>query len=174
MGNLPPAEPLTRKNVRSFSGIPARKRVTMTVSEMNRLAATGVLVVESDIDNRLFVRHGITSDMSSILTREISVVRAKDAHVRVVQRIVEASGIIGRGTDYDTPADVQGLIEGALTQCIALGLFVRFNGLTVRPNESDPTIFDVRYNYNPIFPLNEISMVYSINTVTGNVQEAAA
>lgn len=171
---LPPAEPLTRKTVRSFAGIPARIKTAMTADAMNSASGSGVLVVDQETDGRLFVRHSVTTDMTSVLTREVSIVRAKDAHIRLIQNNIERSGLLGRPGDQDTPSDIQGLINGSLTQCQALGLIDSWSNLTVRRSESDPTVLEVRYSYVPIFPTNQISVIFSINTVTGNILQEAA
>lgn len=70
-----PQDPVTRKAIRSFSSIPDRIKSTMTNSAKNVLSQAGVIVVEQTTDQRLVVRHGLSTNTASVLTREISITR---------------------------------------------------------------------------------------------------
>ena len=52
------------------------------------------------------------------------------------------------------------------------GLFTAFSSLIVRVSEADATAILVKFAYRPTYPLNYITVSFSINTVTGNQQEA--
>ena len=171
-GSRQAQEPLTRKGVRSFTSIPARVLTTMTVSYKNNLSDKGVSVSELTSDGRLVVRHGVTTDRTSVLTREASIIRAKDTLLRLIFLSLDRSGIIGSPLDTETPVRVRGLVDGALSQGVAAGLVVSYSNLKVRQSASSLTTLEVKFSYQPAFPLNFVTVSFSINTTTGNTSEA--
>lgn len=167
-----PQDPLTRKRVLSFTGIPARVFSGMTVSAKNALSQGGVSVAELTANSRILCRHGVTTDTTSVFTREISIVRAKDAKLRLVYQALDSSGIIGSPITSDTPLRVRSLVEGALAQAVSIGLIVSYSNLAVRNSVADQTTVEVKYAYQPAYPLNKVTVGFSINTATGITQEA--
>src|SRR5690606_6282355 len=89
LSSLPVNTGLTRQVVSGFQGIDSAKRQDMTNSAMNQLSSSGVLVVQIDRLGRLLVRHGVTTDNSSLNTREVSLVRIGDAVHQTVQGSLE-------------------------------------------------------------------------------------
>lgn len=171
LASRPPQTPLTMKAVQSFASIPARIMNMMTTSFKNNLSSAGVAVTESKADGRLVVRHGVSTDPTNVLTTEMSITRAKDSLLRLVNRSLERSGVVGEALSLNSPVEVRGIVEGALTQAQTAGIMVNFSNLAVRSNPSDPTILEVKFAYIPAYPLNKITVSFSINTVTGTVQE---
>ena len=167
-----PQEPLTRKLVRSFTSIPARVYAAMTSSFKNDLSNSGVTVVEQSGDGRLVVRHGLTTDRTSLLTREISIIRAKDTLIRLIYQSLDQSGIIGSPLTNETPIRVQSIVDGALVQALNAGIFVGYSNLAVRVSDTDQTAIQVKFAYRPAYPVNYITVSFSINTVTGDQAEA--
>jgi hypothetical protein len=173
MAALPVQIPLTRKQVRGFSAIPARLRGLMTMPFKNELSAAGVTVTEQTADGRLVVRHSVTTDPSSVINRESSIIRAKDAKLRLIYLTVDRSGIIGTAADEETPVRLRSLIEGALNQCEQAGIIVSWSNLSVRRSTTDLTRMEVKYAYEPAYPLNSITVSFSISTTTGELADAA-
>lgn len=168
MSAQPPQLPLTQKQIRSFSGLPADVLNTQTVTAKNALSAGGVAVVEFDRNQRLIVRHGVSTDPSTVDTREISLVRQRDAMMRIIQDTIEATGLIGSTIDLETPARVKGVVAGCLETSVNSGLIVAYNSLLARQRtDPDPTVIEVKWQYRPAYPLNYIVAVYSLNTLTG-------
>lgn len=165
-----PQEPLTKKQVAGFSSIPARVLASMTKSVKDDLSNKGVAVAELSANDRIVVRHGTSTDRSSLITREISVTRGKDTMIRLVYQGLEQSGLIGTPVTADTPVRIRSIVEGALTQAQALGVINTFSNLAVKVKENDPTSVVVKYAYIPTYPLNYITVSFSINTVTGQTE----
>lgn len=163
--------PLTRKQVRSFSAIPSRIRSSMTSSVKNALADAGVAITEQQSDGSLVVRHGITTDPTNVLSREMSIVRAKDTKIRLVNQAIERSGIVGSPMDAEAPVRLRSIVEGALQQAVQGQIIVGYSNLAVRVSPGDPTALEVKYAYQPAYPLNKVMVSFAINTVTGNIQE---
>lgn len=166
-----PQQPLTAKSVRSFNQIPARVATTMTAAAKNALSGGGVAVTEQRADGRLVVRHGVTTDMATVLTREVSITRAKDALLSLVHQALDLSGIIGDAATNDSPVQVRGIVEGALVQAVSGDIIVGYSNLAVKVSSNDPTVLEVKFAYSPAYPLNQITVSFSINTQTGAVQE---
>lgn len=159
--------PLTRKQIRGFTGIPAAKAATLSKSNKDLWSSSGVMVVEIDRQGRLVVRHGTSSDPTSVLTRELSLVRARDEMVTSIHDTVDASGLIGSAIDEETPIRVKGVIAGVLETLVSAGTIVAYQSLKVRQKSLDPTIIEVKFEYRPAYPLNYIVVSFQVNTITG-------
>lgn len=171
MASQSPQVPLTAKGVRSFNNIPARIQAKMTRTFKNNLSGSGVAVTEVRPDGRLAVRHGVSTDMTSVLTREVSITRSKDALLRMVDRSLEFSGIIGDYATTESAVQIRGIVESALVQAATTKVIVGYSNLVVKSAAEDPTIFNVKFAYEPAYPVNKITVAFSINTQTGAVQE---
>lgn len=159
--------PLTKKLVRGFNGFPAATAQAMTVAQKNQWSSGGVAVTETTRNNALVVRHGVTTDMSNSNSREISLVRARDALIELVQTTMNAAGLVGSWIDGDTPGQVKSVIAGALEAAVSNSLIVSYNTLKARQLGGDPSVIEVKFQYKPAYPLNYIVISFSINTETG-------
>lgn len=166
-------EPITRKPVRGFSGLPSSTVETLTKSNMNTWSEAGVTVVHFDRSRRLIVRHGTTTDPSSVQTREISMVRAKDALITLLQRSVDSANLIGSTIDEDTPYVAKGVVQGVLEVAVQSGLIVSYADLAARVAPGNPQVVEVKFMYRPAYPLNYILISFQIDTSTGIVFETA-
>jgi hypothetical protein len=176
MASLSVQTPLTKKQIRSFAGLPATMAQTMTVTTKNTWSAAGVAVTEVSRDGRLIVRHGTTTKTDTITVREVSLVRAKDALIGLIQLTTDRSDMIGSPIDDQTPIRVKSVIQGCLETAKNTGIIVSYNNLKVRQTPADLSVIEVKFQYQPAYPLNYIVVSFSINTTTGetNVIEQAA
>jgi hypothetical protein len=163
-------QPLTKKQVRGFSGIPGRVFQTMTAAYKNRLSSGGVALTELTRDGRLVVRHGVTTDTTDTLTREISLVRTRDALVNLIRETMEVVGLIGGVVDDETLARVKSVIDGCLMAAQTSHIIRGYKQPVVRQQSADPTIVEVKFQYDPLYPMNYIVVSFSINTTTGEVK----
>lgn len=177
MAALPVQEPFTKKVIRGFSGIPASMLSTMTVAQKNTWSQEGVAVLEPQRDGRLVIRHGVTTDPTSLLTREVSLVRARDSMVNLISDVVEDSQLVGTFIDEDTLDRVKGVVQGALETATNAEIIIAYNNLKVRQRSIDPSVIEVKFQYQPAYPLNYIVVAFSINTITGEttvIEDVAA
>lgn len=172
MASAAPQFPLTKKSIASFGSIPARIHSTMTPSVKNSLSGAGVAVTEQLSDGRLSVRHGVTTDMTNVISREVSITRARDTLLRLVAIGLDRSGAIGEPFTLNSPVEIRGIVEGVLQQAVASGLIIGYLNLSVRSSTADPTILEVKFAYDPTYPLNRINVSFAINTQTGSVEAA--
>lgn len=173
MSGQAPQEPLTRKYPRGVQSIPSSVLQVLTKSAKNQLASSGWLVVEADRQGRLVVRHGLTTDFTGgVLVREISLVRAQEALYNLIQDTLVNAGIIGTVITAETPLMVKGIVSGALELAKNNNLIFGYTNLKVRqesPPSGDPTIIEVKFSYQPSFPLNYVLVSFSVDTTTGTV-----
>lgn len=165
MSALPVQKSLTKEQILSFAGI-AGSPLSNTVK--NQYSSAGVAVTEIDRLGRMVVRHGTTTDRSSVNTAESSVVRARDAMVSLLQSGTEDSGMIGQPIDVNTPLSVKSVVAGLLEHCVSTGAIVAYDGLTVRQASVDPSVIEVKFTYKPAYPLNYVLISFSINVATGD------
>lgn len=169
--SLAPQNSLTRKLVAGFAGFPSDLRQGMTKAVRDSWSSGGLMVVEADRNGALIIRHGISSDPSSLYTRELSLTRSKDRMLQIIQDTLEASGLIGSPIDTEMPVRLKGVIAGCLETALSSGLIVSYQNLKVRQSSVDPTVLEVKFEYLPPYPVNYIVVSYSINIETNDITE---
>jgi hypothetical protein len=154
--------PLTRRTLSGILQVADRR----TKEEKNAEASAGICVVEQRGGN-VRVRHGVTLDNTSVARREISVVRSKQFMVETLFNTFE-NQIIGQvAADTDAPDIVRAAVVGTLERLRSLNVLSRYRGVSARLLENDPTTVEVRFSYQPLFPINFIEIVFSIDFSQG-------
>jgi hypothetical protein len=179
---LPVNTGLTGQAVPGFAGLTASEAQLMTPAFMNSAAAAGACIVYQTRAGGLQVRHGVTTNMSALNTREISLVRQGDELLVALAVGMENSGLIGQPITLNTVAPVQGAVVSILQQAINEQTIVSYTNLTVSQATypgGDPTVISVSFTYAPAVPLNYIEVSFAIDLSTGQVttqsqQNAAA
>lgn len=170
--NNPVNQGLTRRQVRSFSGITLKAAQTSTKANKDTWSAAGVAVAEVNRLGQLVVRHGTTTDPSSVTNRELSIVRCQDALFTLIQQSLDQAALIGSPITEDTPLTVKSIISGALETAVSSDTIQAYSNLSVRqqslPN-GDPTVVECLFSYQPTYPLNYITVVLSLDLTTGQV-----
>jgi hypothetical protein len=157
--------PLTRKTVAGFVDVNDKRSATDAALD----SAAGLLVVQSMAGGSLVVRHSITTAVGDISTREGSVVRAKYEMAHQLQTVLDSS-IVGIVVAADTaPLIVQASVIGVLQQLILEGAIQGYDDVTARLLPNDPSTVEVAFSYQPSYPINNISVVFQIDTTTGNL-----
>lgn len=163
--------PLTKKRVRSFAGLPSLVINAMSRSQANAWSSSGVAVTEpARGTNSLVVRHGVTTDTSTVFTREMSLVRAGDAMALNLEGAIESSGLIGSPITRDTVFLVKGAVSGALETLKSSGVFQDYTQLEARVVVSDPSLVEVRFEYLPSYPLNYVVISFAVDLQSGALQ----
>lgn len=158
--------PLTRKQLEySLKGVEDR----FTGQEMINLQAAGVLVLSQDGTGPVVVRHGLTTDMTSPYSREISVVAARDRLRDLVYNTLVSAGILGSPITANTPEIVVANITGALELAKGATLIFDYSDVKYRIPTSNPTAIEVRFAYRPTMPLNYILVQFSVDTASSAV-----
>lgn len=160
-----PSITLTRKNIIGFTSV----YDVRTRSQMTTDSSKGLLVLEQKPSNVVQVRHAITTDISTIAKSELSVVRAKNRMVAGLRRTVDEQ-IIGQVVaDNNAPLVVASAIGGVLSTMVDDGDIVSFSDVQAKFLTNNPTAIDVRFNYRPAFPINNVSIGFSVDLTTGTL-----
>jgi len=155
--------PLTRKTLAGFTGVADKRSAT----ELALDSAAGLMVIEEK-NGVLRVRHGVTTAIGNINTREASVVRAKyDMALRLSATLDGIVGIVA--PVQDAPGIVSSLVNGVLAQLVTEQSISSYQNVKARLLPSDLTTVEVKYEYTPAYPINNISVIFTINTQTGDV-----
>lgn len=173
ISTLGASTPLTKKEIVGFSGIPSSVLSSMTVNARNAWSAAGVAVVEKTRAGNTVVRHGVTTDKSSTQRRELSLVRARDNLVDILQRTMDSSDFVGGFIDENTPSAILGVVTGVLESAKSNDLIVGYKDLKIRQTPGDPSVMEVRFAYQPAYPLNYIVFFFSIDTTVGTTDFTA-
>jgi hypothetical protein len=166
------AQGLTRRQIGVISGIDASIVSQQTTSNKNSWSSQGVSVLELNRSGQLVIRHGVSTDMSSILTQEFSIVRCQDELFKEIEQTLESSGLIGTPIDSTTLLGVKGLVAGALEAVVAAETIQAYSSLAVRQQalpDGDPTIIECTFIYQPTYPLNYITVTFAFDLTTGAV-----
>lgn len=163
----PVQQGLTKQIINGFSGIPPLVFATMTVAYKNQLSAAGVAVAEIVHGGTLQVRYGTTTQPATVYTREASLVRCQDFMIDTLVQTITNAGLIGTPITDNTSAIISGLSTGALNALVNQGVIRKFDGVTCTEQSANPTIMEVTFAYVPSYPLNYITIVFSIDTSTG-------
>lgn len=168
MSALPIQQALTQQALSSFVGLGG---TPLSNALKNQYASAGVAVAQIDRLGRLVVRHGVTTDMTNVNTREASVVRARDALVTMIQNGFASAGITGQAIDDDLLFSVKSVMQGYLQTAVNSGAIVSYDALAVRQRPTDQTVVEIKFTYKPAYPLNYIAITFSIDTTTGTVSD---
>lgn len=168
---------LTRAQINGFSGISAAIQQTMTNTAKNLWSSKGVSVAEIDRNNNLVIRHGVTTDPSSVQNREISIVREEDALFDLIQVSLNQAGLIGQPIVAQTPLAVKGIIAQALETLLTNNTIQAYTNLLVKQEAlpgGDPTVIQCTFQWKPTYPLNYITVLFSIDLNTGTLTSDTA
>jgi hypothetical protein len=177
LSSVPTNRGLTKQSVTSFVGFSAPVAQVMTKLLKDTLSSSGVTVVEINRLNQMLVRHGVTTDMSALTTREISLVRIADTLFEVVQLGMESAQLIGEPIDAEMPVRVKAALQSLLEQSVASELIVDYADLAVKQQvfpTGDPSIIECKFSYQPAVPLNYITVQFSVNLQTGDIGDTSA
>lgn len=163
---------LTRSQVIGFTAIPASVLATMTTTRKNTWSSKGVAVAETNRSSQLVIRAGVTTDTSDVGNREISIVRCQDALLEIMQLSVESADLIGDPITPNTPLMVASLISGALENALAQGIVFNYTDPIVTQQQApggDPTVIAVTFSYQPTYPLNYITVNFTLDLTTSTL-----
>lgn len=126
----------------------------------NQIANSGITVLKENLPF-LSVRHGLTSDMTNVLTRIPTVIQIDDEIHRRVRNVL--SGFVG----IKFLAQVLGQIEGQMSEmfkrAVAEQIISSFRGINVALDPDDPTAVLVSAAYRPVFPLLFIRVTFRVS-----------
>lgn len=166
------ARGLTSVTVTGFNGIPPALAQIQTKSFKDNLSKSGVSVVEQTRTGTLSIRHGLTTDMSGLTHREVSLVRTGDVLFELVQTGMDAAGLIGEPIDADMTTKVKGALTGILERAVTDDVIRAYTDVAVRQQQlpsGDPSVIEAQFAYAPLIPLNYITVTFAIDLNSGEL-----
>lgn len=161
---------LTMVPVTGFNGLPPVLAQQQTRVFKDSLSRAGVSVLEQSSTGVLQVRHGVTTDMSDLTSREISLVRIGDVLFELVKTGMDAAGLIGQPIDADMTTKVKGALTGILETAISNNVILSYGNVAVRQQatpQGDPSIIEAQFSYQPAIPANYITITFAIDLTSG-------
>lgn len=168
---------LTKVSVTGFNGLPPALAQLQTKAFKDSLSKAGVSVVEQTRSGALQVRHGVTTDMSALTTREVALVRVGDVLFELVQTGMEAANLIGQPIDADMTTKVKGALTSILERAITDQVIDSYANVAVRQQTlptGDPSVIEAQFAYKPAIPLNYITVTFAIDLNSGELTTTAA
>lgn len=161
-----PSEPLTRKQVFGFTGVDDQG----SSSKIFEMQSKGVLVLYQDRLGRIIIKHGLTTDMTSPYTREISVVAARDRLRDFVLETLDGGQLVGSAMTTETPQLVMSAVTNALEEAMRQNLIADYADVLFRLPADNPTGIQIRFSYRPSLPLNYIHVQFVVDTSSQTVE----
>jgi len=149
------ATPMTRKTMAGFKRL-FRK---MDETTMDLVANSGVTIIE-DTNPVLRVRHALTTNMTSALTREVSIITIKDFVQQAMRFALEQ--YIGEKYLLRLNNDIAITANSVMQQLVDREIIVAASGASVETDQGDPTMAVVEISYAPVFPLNYIKVTFNL------------
>lgn len=127
--------------------------------DANATANAGITVLKQTPQG-IQVRHGLTTNMTSVLTKTPTVVQiADDVHLRVRNL---CQSYIGTKFVPNTISQIEGRVNGLFKQLVRDQIISTYTGLTVATDPNDPTGLLVDVFYKPVYPLLYIQFTFTV------------
>ncbi len=149
------ATPYTRRRVQGFTRIPR----IMDPVEANQTAVAGITILE-DLDPIIRIRQGLTTNMTSVLTRLPTVVQIADFVQQQSRAILDS--FIGTKFLAARTNEVVVSMTGLFRSLVQAEIVGAFTGMSAAIDTDDPTILRFEMFYSPIFPLLYILVTFNL------------
>lgn len=149
------ATPYTRRRIQGFTRLP---RILDPV-EANQTATAGITLLE-DLDPIVRIRQGLTTDMSTVLSRLPTVTQIAD----FVQQSSRNTLDVFIGTKFlaSRTNDVEISLTAMFNQLVQAEIVGAFTGIAANVDPDNVTILRVEAFYQPIFPLLYIVVTFNL------------
>jgi hypothetical protein len=146
----------TRMTLSSFYEL---KGVRMTRTEKNQLAAKGVWILEqaNGAGTAVSIRHQLTTDMTSVQTRESSIIAIKDFVAKYYRQILEP--YIGKyNITPEVVTRIEATLKGGKNQLIRWGIINDGTVGNILQDENNPDTLLITASVQPPYPCNAIDV----------------
>jgi hypothetical protein len=151
------AEPITKKPIVGFTRL-FRNLDSVTSAQT---ANAGITLIE-EVASGMDIKFGLTTDISSVLTRTPSVIRTKDFVQRGVRSIL--TPYIGTKLLVQRVSEIESTITSYLASLQTAQIITAFANVTAAQDAADPTIINVSASYSPVFPLLWIVITFNLRS----------
>jgi hypothetical protein len=151
------ATPWTNRTIVGFNGLLR----TLDAVDANQTASAGVTILQQQ-GSVLNVRQGLTTDVSSILTKTPTVIQIADSvHLRARNLL---NGYIGEKYLPSIVGQIEGRVNQMFKDLVKEQIIDSYTGLSVSRDPEDPTGLLVEVFYKPIFPLLYIQFTFNLRS----------
>lgn len=144
----------------SLAGIKRLSRRLSTL-DASQVAQGGVTVLETK-SGAVTVMMGLTTDLTSTLTRDPRIIETKQFIQKGVRTVCDP--FIGRKLVGGVTTDVKRALHSYFGSLVSLNLISAFQGITVEVDALDPTIINVSVYYKPMFGVNWITVTHNLRS----------
>lgn len=159
-----PQIPLTRKTIAGFVGVD-----TAAEAQKSQETASGLCVFEANAGANLRIRHGVTTNPQTTLTREWSILGQQDAMSYRLRNSFESDGLIGSIVSDTILANVKASAASSLSSLVSDGIIQEFRALKVRQQTDNLDAIEISYEWKAALPLNYIVVRFTLNVSSGDV-----
>lgn len=149
------ATPWTRRQVFGF----VKLGRILDPTDANQVAVNGVSVIEQT-DTIMRVRHGLTTNITNVITRTPSVTLTIQFVQQSIRRVLDP--YIGQKFTGTLLKAVENSLVGVFSTLIDQQIVAQVAGIAVNVDENDPTIMRTEAIYVPVFPLEYIVTVLQV------------
>ena len=143
-----------------FVGTNGLARILDTV-EQNDVASAGITVME-DRPPFICVRHGLTTDMSSVLMKTPTVIQIADEVQQRARDTLEA--FVGVKFLPGILSQIEGRVAKMMGELIQAQIVANYTGIRANVSDDDPTAAEVEAYYQPVFPLLYIILQFNLRS----------
>lgn len=154
---LPLYQSLTRASITGFEKL--QDRVTMLRSQKNMLAAYGVILLEQSggAGSAIVVRHGLTTNMNTIQTRENSITTIKDYTGKLLRNALDK--YIGKESiTFESLVRMRATVDSVLDSLTEAKIIVSGEVESLRQSDGNPDSVILNVKILPPYPCNYINI----------------
>ena len=155
--NIDVATPWESRQVNGFNGLLRN----LTPVDANATAVKGVTILEN-AGTTIKIRHGLTTNMSSVLSKTPTIIQIADQVQRNMRNVLD--GFIGVKNLPVVQAQVLLAVNNEFQRLVSSGIIESFTGLTVTQDPQDSTGLLVDAFYKPVFPLLYIQFTFNVRS----------
>ena len=150
-----PQQPLTEDSLIGFSGV-VGSQDRYSEAQLQILSGGGLWVFYQPSDNQpVRTRHQLTTDMTTVEKRELSVTTALDFASKLIRSSLR--NFIGRFNITQSIQDaITTVLEGLRNFLLRLGVFKSFEISAIRQSASQPDTLEIDITVGVLYPLNYI------------------
>lgn len=151
------ATPWTRGRLVGFDDL-AR---SLDPVQQNQVAVRG-LTVFSQRQRIIECRHGLTTDMTNVLTKTPTVITIADEVQRQARSTLDK--FIGQKFLDGLTTQIEGQLSATLKGLVQAQIISAFTGVSATTSPDDPTVAEVEAYYQPVFPLLYIVVTFNLRS----------
>jgi hypothetical protein len=150
--NMSLSQALTHKIITGFSSVAE----IVLDGQKSFESENGLMVVEMAPPNgqRLWVRHGVTTNSADMLHREWAIIGQQDAMVYTLRAYLNNANLIGQPIYDYTLINVKSSVEAGLQSLVVNSLINDYRSLSVRQLLSNPDVVEVSFEWQPAFGIS--------------------